>query len=202
MKRTRANAGVQLSLFDDMREMSDSQLISELTNTDIVSDDWSGEYRLEKLFNSLTPQRRRVAMAAVELYKRRTVCRDKRKRILTSMDIFSEMKPLLCDLENEEFWVIALNHGNRVMDKIRISVGGMTQTAVDVRLVIRKLLEVGATAFAALHNHPSGNRFPSNEDRKITETLRNAGKLFNITMLDHLIIAHETYYSFSDEGIM
>lgn len=202
MKRTKANAGVQLSLFADMREMTEKQLISELTNTEIVSDEWSGEYRLERLFNSLTPQRRRVAMAAVELYKRRTVCRDKRKRISTSTDIFAEMKPLLCDLENEEFWVIALNHGNRIIDKIRVSVGGITQTAVDVRLVMRKLLEAGATAFAALHNHPSGNKLPSNEDRKITETLRNAGKLFNITMLDHLIIAHNSYYSFCDEGDM
>lgn len=202
MKRTKANAGVQLSLFADMREMTEKQLISELTNTEIVSDEWSGEYRLERLFNSLTPQRRRVAMAAVELYKRKTVCRDKRKRIFTSMDIFNIMQPILCDLENEEFWVIALNQSNRVIDKIRISVGGMTQTAVDVRLVIRKLLEVGATAFAALHNHPSGNKLPSNEDRGITETLRNAGNLFNIKMLDHIIIAHESYYSFSDEGIM
>jgi len=203
MKRNaKGNKGVQLSLFDDMREATEKELIQELTNKPIVSEEWSGEYRLEKLFNSLTPQRRRIAKAAVELYKRREINRDKRKSIRSSEDIYVEMKPYMVDLQNEEFWIICLNQANKIIEKVRISVGGITQTLADIRLIMRKLVEVNATCFAAVHNHPSGSKNPSQDDNRLTERLKDAGKLFDIRMLDHVIVTYGGYYSYNDEGVL
>lgn len=202
MKQSKGNTGVQLSLFDDMRNVTDNELIQTLTNKDIVSEQWCGEYRLERLFNSLTPHRRKIAMVAVELYKRKTAVRDKRKRICDSQDVFDEMEGLLSDIENEEFWLLPMNQANRVIERIRMNVGGISETTVDVRLIMRKLLDVNATSFIVVHNHPSGNRMPSIHDDKITNVLKSASNLFNIKLLDHLIIAGNSYYSFSDEGRM
>lgn len=202
MKRTKRNGGIQLSLFDDMREVTDNELICELTNKPVVAEDWTGEYRLERLFNSLTPHRRRIAMAAVELYKRRNICRDKRKTIRHSKDVFDIMQPLLGDLDNEEFWLMPLNQAGRVIDTIRTTMGGICNTPVDIRLIMRKLVEVAATAFIVVHNHPSGNVQPSTDDRRITEKIRKAADVFQIKLQDHIIIGYDRYYSFNDEGIM
>lgn len=202
MKKTKKNIGIQLSLFDDMREVTDNELICELTNKPIVAEDWTGEYRLERLFNSLTPHRRRIAMAAVELYKRRNICRDKRKTIRHSKDVFDIMQPLLGDLDNEEFWLMPLNQAGRVIDTIRTTMGGICNTPVDIRLIMRKLVEVAATAFIVVHNHPSGNIQPSTDDRRITEKIRMAADVFQIKLQDHIIIGYDRYYSFNDEGIM
>lgn len=202
MKKTKKNGGIQLSLFDDMREVTDNELICELTNKPVVAEDWTGEYRLERLFNSLTPHRRRIAMAAVELYKRRNICRDKRKTIRHSKDVFDIMQPLLGDLDNEEFWLMPLNQAGRVIDTIRTTMGGICNTPVDIRLIMRKLVEVAATAFIVVHNHPSGNVQPSTDDRRITEKIRRAADVFQIKLQDHIIIGYDRYYSFNDEGIM
>lgn len=202
MKKTKKNIGIQLSLFDDMREVTDNELISELTNKPAVSEEWTGEYRLERLFNSLTPHRRRIAMAAVELYKRRNAARDNRKAIRNSQDVFDIMQPLVGDLDNEEFWLMPLNQAGRVIDTIRTTMGGISCTPVDVRLIMRKLVEVAATAFIVVHNHPSGNVQPSTEDRKITEAIRRAAEIFSIRLHDHIIIGHNRYYSFSDDGVL
>lgn len=202
MKKVKKNGGIQLSLFDDMREVTDNELICELTNKPVVAEDWTGEYRLEKLFNSLTPHRRRIAKAAVELYKRRNICRDKRKTIRHSKDVFDIMQPLLGDLDNEEFWLMPLNQAGRVIDTIRTTMGGICNTPVDIRLIMRKLVEVAATAFIVVHNHPSGNVQPSADDRRITEKIRRAADVFQIKLQDHIIIGYDRYYSFNDEGIM
>lgn len=202
MKKANKNGGIQLSLFDDMREVTDNELICELTNKPVVAEDWTGEYRLERLFNSLTPHRRRIAMAAVELYKRRNICRDKRKTIRHSKDVFDIMQPLLGDLDNEEFWLMPLNQAGRVIDTIRTTMGGICNTPVDIRLIMRKLVEVAATAFIVVHNHPSGNVQPSTDDRRITEKIRRAADFFQIKLQDHIIIGYDRYYSFNDEGIM
>ena len=194
---------MQLSLFDDNREKTDSQLIGELTNkADTVSDAWMGEYRLERLFNSLTPHRRRIAVAAVELYRRREVRRRDADAVRCSDDIYNLMRPLIGDLPNEEFWVLALSRSSKVISKQRISVGAIDQTCVDIRLIMRVLIETGAVQFVAVHNHPSGNICPSMEDKKITERMNNAAALFNIRILDHVIITNDGYYSFNDEGLI
>ena len=86
------------------------------------------------------------------------------------------------------------------MKPIRISSGAIDHTTADVRVIMRKLVEIGATQFVVAHNHPSGNESPSRDDDRITEKIRNAAELFNIHLLDHLIITYGTYYSYSDEG--
>lgn len=202
-RKMKAGNAVQLSLFDDNREKTDSQLIGELTNkADTVSDAWTGEYRLERLFNSLTPHRRRIAVAAVELYRRKEVRRRDADAVRCSDDIYNLMRPLIGDLPNEEFWVLALSRSSKVISKQRISVGAIDQTCVDIRLIMRVLIETGAVQFVAVHNHPSGSICPSMEDKKITERLNNAAALFNIRILDHVIITDGGYYSFNDEGLI
>ena len=194
------------TLFDSpCRYMSDSELLYEISNNrQIVSDiERSNEViDLEKLFSSLTPGRRRVAVAAVEIYKRQQSQQVERREIFGSADIYELMGPLIGDLPNEEFWVISLNQSAKLIKKVRISVGGITQTSADIRLIMRVLIDTGATQFAAVHNHPSGNSRPSNEDKKLTEQLKKAAGLFNIRMIDHVIITNGGYYSFGDEGLI
>ena len=180
--------------------MSDSELLYEISNNrQIVSDiERSNEViDLEKLFSSLTPGRRRVAVAAVEIYKRQQSQQVERREIFGSADIYKLMGPLIGDLPNEEFWVISLNQSAKLIKKVRISVGGITQTSADIRLI-----KTGATQFAAVHNHPSGNIRPSNEDKRLTEQLKKAAGLLNIRMIDHVIITNGGYYSFGDEGLI
>lgn len=193
---------IQLSLFeDDMRSVSDKELVSELTSReDVVSDVMERGYNMEKLFNSLTPQRRKIAVAAVELYRRRELKQRDAAAVRSSQDIYNMMQPFMADLVNEEFWIVMLSRSAKLIKKVRVSVGGIDQTSADIRLIMRILIEAGAIQFAAVHNHPSGNNRPSNEDIRLTETLKNAANLFNIRMIDHVIIAHDAYYSFSDEG--
>ena len=85
---------------------------------------------------------------------------------------------------------------------MQVSVGGIDQTSADVRLIMRVLIDTGASQFAAVHNHPSGNQKPSNDDRKLTEQLKKAAEIFNIRMMDHVIITDGVYYSFCDEGMI
>ena len=194
------------TLFDnDCRYMSDSELIYEISNNrQIVSDIERGNavIDLEKLFSSLTPGRRRVAVAAVEMYKRQQSQQVERRQIFRSADIYELMGPLIGDLPNEEFWVVSINQAGRLIKKIRISVGGIDQTSADIRLIMRVLIDTGAVQFAAVHNHPSGNSRPSNEDKRLTEQLKKAAGLFNIRMIDHVIITNGGYYSFGDEGLI
>lgn len=185
--------------------MSDSELLYEISNNrQIVSDiERSNEViDLEKLFSSLTPGRRRVAVAAVEIYKRQQSQQVERREIFGSADIYKLMGPLIGDLPNEEFWVISLNQSAKLIKKVRISVGGITQTSADIRLIMRVLIDTRATQFAAVHNHPSGNIRPNNEDKKLTEQLKKAAGLLNIRMIDHVIITNGGYYSFGDEGLI
>ena len=194
------------TLFDSAcRYMSDSELIYEITNNKKIvteTEQQSGEYDLNGLFSSLTPDRKKVATAAIELYRRLQSRYNGQDAIRCSQDINALMYPFLWDLPNEELWVLALNNASRVIKKVRVSVGGITQTAADVRLIMRILVEVSATQFVVVHNHPSGNKQPSRDDKNITERLKKAGEVFDIRLIDHVIIAGDTYYSFSDEGIL
>mgnify|MGYP000305467010 FL=1 len=194
------------TLFDnDCRYMSDSELIYEISNNrQIVSDveRSNGEIDIDKLFSSLTPGRKKVAVAAVEMYKRQQSQQVERRLIRMSKDVYDLMQPLIGDLRNEEFWVVAINNASRIIKKVQVSVGGIDQTSADVRLIMQVLINTGASQFAAVHNHPSGNSRPSNEDKRLTEQLKKAAALFNIRMMDHVIITNDGYYSFCDEGMI
>lgn len=194
------------TLFDnDCRYMSDSELIYEISNNrQIVSDIQrnSGEIDLDKLFESLTPGRKKVAIAAVEMYKRQQSQQVERRQIRMSKDIYELMQPLVGSLKNEEFWIVAMNQASRIIKKVQVSVGAINQTTADIRLIIRVLLDAGATQFAAVHNHPSGNTKPSREDERLTNNLKKAAEIFDIRMIDHVIVSDKTFFSFSDEGLI
>lgn len=194
------------TLFDnDCRYMSDSELIYEISNNrQIVSDIQrnSGEIDLDKLFESLTPGRKKVAIAAVEMYKRQQSQQVERRQIRMSKDIYELMQPLVGSLKNEEFWIVAMNQASRIIKKVQISVGAINQTTADIRLIMRVLIDTGATQFAAVHNHPSGNTKPSREDEKLTNNLKKAAEIFDIRLIDHVIVSDKTFFSFSDEGLI
>lgn len=194
------------TLFDnDCRYMSDSELMYELTNSHQVVANFEKEIdtvNLDDLFETLTPGRKKVAVAAVEMYKRQQSMQVERRIIQMSKDIFELMQPLIGQLHSEEFWVIAMNNASRVIKKVRLSVGGLDFAPMDIRLLMRILIETGATRFAVAHNHPSGNNKPSTQDRNITEVIRKAGDVMNLKLIDHVIVTRDTFYSFADEGLL
>ncbi|MEK6510643.1 JAB domain-containing protein [Myroides odoratimimus] len=102
----------------------------------------------------------------------------------------------------EQFKVLMLSNNNKVLGVLEASSGGITGTIVDLRIIFSALLKANATAFLIVHNHPSGKLAPSGADRQITRKIKEASKLLDITLLDHLIITAESYYSFADEGIL
>lgn len=142
-------------------------------------------------------------IAALELGRRRRG-EDalKQEKITSSASAFELLQPILGDLPHEEFWIIYMNNSNKVIQKSQLSKGGITGTLVDVRLVLKTALEVGATGLLLAHNHPSGTLKPSTADKQITEKLKMAALSLDIKVLDHIIITETTYFSFADEGIM
>ena len=110
------------------------------------------------------------------------------------------MKPCLSDLSVEECWVILLNQASRMIKKIRISIGGISGTAVDVRVILKEALTASASAFALIHNHPSGSLRPSREDDRLTKQVQQASEIMNIRFIDHLIFTNDNFYSYNDEG--
>lgn len=141
--------------------------------------------------------------AAMELGRRRRGEEAlEKKKISSSISVFELMQPIIGELPHEEFWIIYLNNSNKVIQKQQLSKGGITGTLVDVRLVLKMALELGATGIILVHNHPSGTLKPSEADKQITQKLKNASNSLDIKTLDHLIITEEAYYSFADENLL
>jgi DNA repair protein RadC len=112
------------------------------------------------------------------------------------------LQPLLTDLIHEEFWIIYMNRTNKILKIDRLSTGGWSGTVTDVRMILKKAIEVGASGIICAHNHPSGNLSPSESDTKITRQIKDAGAILDIQLLDHIIIAEADYYSFADNGLI
>ena len=104
------------------------------------------------------------------------------------------------DLDVEEAWILLMNQNFKLIKKIRISHGGFSETAVDVRVIMKNALLSNATVLALCHNHPSNNIRPSNDDDRITKRIKDACQLMRVFFLDHLIITDGKYYSYSEEG--
>lgn len=140
-------------------------------------------------------------IAALELGRRRK-SEDvaQRRRITTSRDAYEWIYPQLADLPQEEFWVVLLNASNRIIDTLRVSQGGTTSTLVDMRLLFKPALLQQASALMLFHNHPSGNCKPSKADDQLTQKIVSVAALFDIRVLDHLVVTDATYYSYADEG--
>jgi DNA repair protein RadC len=141
--------------------------------------------------------------AALELgRRRRSEGAGKISRISSSREAFDLMQPLIGELPHEEFWIVYLNNANRILHTVLLSKGGITGTLVDVRLVMKQALELGAVALILAHNHPSGILKPSEADRQLTSKLKHAASALDIKILDHLIITAKDYYSFADQNIL
>lgn len=154
-------------------------------------------------FKGLGPAKSITIMAALELGRRRKLSQPaERPAIRCSTDIYELFYPLMCDLPTEEFWILLLNQAGKVIDKICISRGGIDQTTADVRTILREALLRRATQLVLVHNHPSGNTRPSNDDRRLTDRIRQAAQIMNIRLTDHLIVTDGSYYSFADEGAL
>ena len=154
------------------------------------------------LFKGIGPAKALTIVAACELWKRREgddITRT--KYIKSSLDLFNYFHPMLYDMNIEQCHVLMLNSKNGVIDSALIGSGGLTATMVDIRLVMREALVKRATAIALCHNHPSGNTMPSRDDNELTRNLRDACRVMNIRLLDHIIIAGDRYYSYNDEGM-
>ncbi len=142
-------------------------------------------------------------LAALELGRRRKASEINDENIIrSSNDVYTIFNPLLADLKYEEFWLIYLNRSNRVISRLKISQGGISGTITDVRLIMKKALELLASSIIICHNHPSGNKEPSEADKRITAKIKEASSYFDISLLDHLIITDNGYYSFADNGIL
>ena len=115
--------------------------------------------------------------------------------------VYMNMLPQLRDIRHEECWVLFLNHANRLIGKEMVSKGGMDSTAVDKRVILRRVLERKASGIILVHNHPSGSPYPSVEDIRQTKELGKALASCDLHLVDHVIIAGRTYYSFSDERV-
>jgi len=142
-------------------------------------------------------------VAALELGRRRRIAEASRtQKISSSKEVADLFIPDLTDLTYEEFWILLLNRANAVIGKHQISKGGVTGTVVDPKVVFKKAVDCMASGIILCHNHPSGNLSPSDADISLTRKISDAGRLLDIQVLDHLIIAGEKYYSFADEGKM
>lgn len=140
-------------------------------------------------------------IAALEIGRRRKVADImNKKKITSSNDVFEIFQPTLGDLPHEEFWVLYLNRSNKIIDKQKISQGGIAGTVIDTKLIIKHAIEKLSSSMILCHNHPSGNRIPSANDNKITNKLKQGADLLDIAVLDHIIIANKEYYSYADEG--
>ena len=141
--------------------------------------------------------------AALEMGRRRRGEEaQKITKISSSKSVFELLQPRLGELEHEEFWIVYMNNSNKVLHTAQLSKGGITGTLVDVRLVMKRALELGALALILAHNHPSGTLKPSAADKEITKKLSIAAQALDIKVLDHLIITQKEYFSFADEGVL
>jgi DNA repair protein RadC len=157
----------------------------------------------EMVASGLTKREARALACALEIGRRKQLQEATEKpQIKSSKDIRDIFQPILGDLVHEEFWVIFINRSNRIIGKMKLSQGGISGTVTDVRLVLKKGIELLASGMIACHNHPSGNLNPSESDTRITQKLKESGNVMDIQLLDHIIISDKDYYSFADNGLI
>lgn len=172
-----------------------------------VDDNWFrlGQLTIEDFmkFKGIGEAKAISIAAALEIGKRKAQQEISEKKVISSSrDAFQILHPNLSDLQTEEFWVVFLNQGNKVLKVIKLSQGGITGSVVDVRILMKAALDCFATGIIVAHNHPSGNLKPSQEDINVTKQIAKSGELLSIKLLDHLIINQNSYYSFADEGML
>ena len=152
-------------------------------------------------YNGIGEAKAITILAACELGKRRQMEKpEERPDLGTATKIYNHMHPVLQDCDVEEFWVLLMNQNHRLIKKIRISHGGITETAVDIRIIMREAVLANATILAVCHNHPSGNLRPSTHDNDLTVQIQRACKLMRIHFMDHVILTDGSYFSYQETG--
>ncbi|MCP9768158.1 DNA repair protein RadC [Lacihabitans sp. LS3-19] len=142
-------------------------------------------------------------VAAMELARRRKDADHlKKTKILGSRDAYIHLKPYLLDLNHEQFWMVCLNRNLEIISTIQISSGGVTGTIADPKLIFKYAIEQLASAIIITHNHPSGNKNPSQADIDLTKKINEVSRILEITLSDHLIFTNDGYFSFADENMM
>lgn len=164
-----------------------------------------GKMTIEQLtggrYKGLGPAKAVAIIAACELGKRRQAEKaEERKRLNSALAIYEYMHPRMQDLSEEEAWVLLMNQNFKLIKSVQLSHGGITETAVDVRVIVKHALLCNATVVALCHNHPSNNASPSGDDDRLTQRVKKACELMRLHFLDHLIITDGQYYSYSEEG--
>lgn len=154
-------------------------------------------------YNGVGEAKAITILAACELGKRRQMeAPEERPDLGTATRIYNHMHPVMQDLDVEEFWLLLMNQNHRLIKKMRIAHGGITEVSVDIRIIMREAVLAGATILAVCHNHPSGSLRPSQADNDITATLQKACQIMRISFLDHIIVTDGAYYSYHESGRM
>ena len=169
----------------------DLNKLSKLTVNDLTKFNGIGEAKAISIVSALEIGRRRdTTKPAINI------------AISSSKEVYKYFKENLMDLPHEEFWLLMLKHNNEVIKKQMISKGGVSGTVVDPKIIFKLALEETASKIIIIHNHPSGYLSPSEQDKKITRKIKQTGEVLDIELLDHLIFTNESFFSFSEEGIM
>jgi len=179
-----------------------ARLLLSSCNNDLVEMGRFG-YRQISEIKGIGPVKAISIVAALELGRRSRFAEAKqKKKISCSLDAVNLLNPILRDLPHEEFWVILLSRANSVMQIRPVSRGGVSGTLVDPKIIFFEALQVKASGIILSHNHPSANPKPSESDIQLTKKLKEGGKFLEISILDHIIIAGTSFYSFADEGAL
>ena len=169
----------------------DLNKLSKLTVNDLTKFNGIGETKAISIVSALEIGRRRdTTEPTINI------------AISSSKEVYKYFKENLMDLPHEEFWLLMLKHNNEVIKKQMISKGGVSGTVVDPKIIFKLALEETASKIIIIHHHTSGNMSPSEQDKKITRKIKQAGEVLDIELLDHLIFTNESFFSFSEEGIM
>ena len=154
-------------------------------------------------YNGVGPAKAITIMAACELGKRRQQTEpEERPCLSTATRIYNHMHPVMQDMDTEEFWVLLMNQDQRLIKKLCIAHGGISEVSVDIRIIMREAVLANATILAVCHNHPSGSLSPSRMDNDLTHSIQNACRLMRIHFLDHVIVTDGAYYSYHEEGLV
>lgn len=162
-----------------------------------------GKMTIQQLceYNGVGSAKAITILAACELGKRRQQEKaEERPDLGTATKIYNHMHPVLQDCDVEEFWLLLMNQNHRLIKKLRISHGGITETAVDIRIMMREAVLANATIMAVCHNHPSGNLRPSQHDNELTTQIQHACQIMRIHLMDHIIVTDGAYFSYRESG--
>jgi DNA repair protein RadC len=152
-------------------------------------------------YNGIGPAKAITIMAACELGKRRQAEKpEERPDLGTATRIYNHMHPKMQDMDVEEFWLLLMNQNYRLIKKLCIAHGGISEVSVDVRIIIREAVLCNATILAVCHNHPSGSLSPSGADDQLTQSIRRACEVMRIKFSDHVIVTDGHYYSYHEQG--